>query len=287
MKQHAERIARRAHAKINLGLRVCEKRTDGYHTIETVFHRIDLFDEIMLSPADRIEIYSSDPRLPIDDSNICHKAALLVQDHFNSANGVRCGITKNIPIGAGLGGGSSDGAVVLRALPELWNMRVDEETVRSLALILGSDVPFFLGDGSAAARGRGEILDYFFLEIPFVILLCHPNIEVSTAWAYARVVPRGPSQTDLRSQLLDGMKNPRLLHKSLANDFEDTVFTAYPAIADVKDSMLRDGAAFASMSGTGSSVYGFFNELPAAHKAAERFLTKGYRTYITSPHFRV
>jgi 4-diphosphocytidyl-2-C-methyl-D-erythritol kinase len=269
----------KAYAKINLGLRILAKRPDGFHDIETVFHRIDVWDDLSLEPSGTIEVLSDNPQAPGDRSNICFKAAEILRAHVAASEGVRISVNKRIPVGAGLGG-------VLRALPEFWNKHLDTDTLRSFAARLGSDVPYFLGAGSALARGRGEVLEYFPLSLPFTILLCYPNIHVNTAWAYSQVTPNPRNdQPDLRSILLGGLRDPRCMSGELTNDFEVPLFKAYPAIQSVKESMLAGGALFASMSGSGSTVYGLFDDARAAAKLAGRFGGETYRTFITPPYF--
>ena len=291
-------VSCRAYAKINLGLRVTGKRTDGYHEICTVFHRISLFDEILLRPADAVTVDTTDPAVPSGESNICHAAALMLRENFEGGTGVRTGvppgvsiaITKRIPAGAGLGGGSADAAAVLRSLPPLWGTSISEEDLRRLALRLGSDVPFFLGDESAFGTGRGEVLEYFRLDLPFAILLCTPPVQISTRWAYSLILPRPPGRPDredLRSVLLRGLSDPPFLREHLVNDFESIVSREYPVIRSIKESMVRDGALFASMSGSGSSVYGFFHDTGAAALASASLKSQDFRTFITPPHFRV
>jgi len=277
----------RAYAKINLGLIVTGERPDGYHNIETIFHRVALFDEIFLRPAAEIIVESSDAAAPGDETNLCYKAARLLKDHLGIDAGVRCTLRKSIPVGAGLGGGSADGAALLHSLPQLWGKEVDPVTLRAMALRLGSDVPYFLDSGSAFAQGRGELLDYFALDVPYTILLCSPSIHVSSAWAYRQITGRQRSDGDLRTIVLRGMDDPRILRDSLMNDFEIPVFAAFPVVRALKDDMFRQGAVFAAMSGSGSSVFGFFTDAIAAGSAAELFRAKGYRTFITPPHFRV
>lgn len=275
----------RAYAKINIGLRILRKRPDGYHDIETVFHRIDLFDVIDLSQAEEIVVAASSSEVPADESNLCHKAARLLQDHLHRTVGVRIAITKNIPVGAGLGGGSSDAATVLRALPRLWNVSIDEPTLQALALQLGSDVPYFLGRGSAVGRGRGEVLEPFELQIPYTILVCNPNIPISTGWAYANVVPDSSPTQDLKHIVTEGMRKPALLVDALRNDFEEPVFAHYPEIRQIKETMMRNGAVYASLSGSGSSVFGFFPDAGDAGTTAHTLRAKGWRTFLTPPHF--
>ncbi len=278
----------RAYAKINLGLLVRDKRPDGYHDIETVFHRIDLCDELALEPADEITVVSDTREVPSDESNLCFKAAVLLQQSLGRRAGVRITLHKNIPVGAGLGGGSADAAGVLRHLPLLWQCSVSEQAVHSIALTLGSDVPYFLRRGSALGRGRGEILDYFDLDVPYTILLCNPNIHISTAWAYQQVRPSSaPSTPDLRDLIVAGMHEPKRLVDELRNDFEPAVFKAYPEVLQLKETMVRGGAEFASLSGSGSSVYGFFTTPDRAQAVSSRCAARGYRTFLTPPHFRI
>ncbi len=277
----------RAYAKINLGLLVHERRPDGFHNIETVFHRIDLFDEITLEESDGIQVFSSDPKVPGSEANICHKAATLLQKHLGIRNGVKISIRKNIPVGAGLGGGSSDAATVLRALPLFWGHSVDDASLQKLALQLGSDVPYFLGNGSALGRGRGEILEYFHLDIPCTILVCYPNIHVSTAWAYQQIVPSGTGEKiSLRTILTDGIKNPSSLRGKLRNDFEPSVFKKFPVVRELKEMMVSGGADFALMSGSGSSVFGLFDQEAAALSIEKEFQIKGWLTFLTRSHFQ-
>jgi len=274
----------KAFAKINLGLLITGKRPDGFHDIETIFHRIDLFDVITLSPADQLSVSCSTDEAPSGESNICYKAALLLTRHLNTNKGVSIAIEKRVPVGAGLGGGSADAAVVLRELPRMWGYDIGRSTLASLALQLGSDVPFFLGDLSAVARGRGEILEFFPLQVPYTILVCYPNIHVSTAWAYQHVTPTS-ADVDLKQLVLDGLKNPLRLVNGLRNDFEPAVFRRHPDIMRVKETMMRGGADFALLSGSGSSVFAFFSRPDFARDVEEHLRSHGYRTFLTRPMF--
>ncbi len=276
----------KAYAKINLGLLIHNKRPDGYHNIETVFHRINVFDEIFLKEDSGIHVDSSAPEVPGDESNLCYRAAILVKQELGVETGVTITLNKKIPVGAGLGGGSSDAATVLQTLPRFWGSRLSQPTLLQMALQLGSDVPFFLEHGSAVGRGRGEVLERFELDVPFTILLCNPNIHVATSWAYRQVKPRGENGTvDLRTVVLRGMSEPQRLVTELKNDFEPAVFGEYPDVRNVKDEMMTGGAVFASMSGSGSSVYGFFARREQAQSMSACFDAKGYRTFLTEPHF--
>lgn len=275
----------RAYAKINLGLQILGRRPDGYHNLSTIFHRIGLYDELQFTPASSIQVESTSSAAPGDESNICHKAARLLQKHFGISEGVRISVRKNIPVGAGLGGGSSDAAVVLNNLPQFWGKSIDKQTLHTFALDLGSDVPYFLTSGSALGTGRGEILEFFPLHIPYFILLCNPGIHVSTAWAYSNIKPAGVSQQlDLKSIVSEGMNNPKHL-ESLQNDFEPVVFWKFPEIGNVKEAMLNHGAVFALMSGSGSSVFGLFSSEAKTIAASAVLQQNGYFTSMTPPGF--
>jgi len=275
-----------AYAKINLGLHILGKRTDGYHEIETIFHYVQLHDEIWFTPSDAIAVTSSDPEAPGDETNLGYKAAALLRQCLRVDDGVRVHIRKGIPVGAGLGGGSSDAATVLKTLPGFWNRPLPREEIREIALALGSDVPFFLGSESAYATGRGEILESFPLELPYSILICFPGVHVSTAWAYAQLDlrPLHP-QPSLRRVVAEGITGGAMLSGALTNDFEPVVFEKFPAIGDVKRTILAGGAQFAAMTGSGSAVYGLFSDSLVAKHTEETLRQQGYATSLTPPHF--
>jgi 4-diphosphocytidyl-2-C-methyl-D-erythritol kinase len=274
-----------AHAKINLGLYVVARRPDGYHDIETVFCRIGIADEIGFSLARDILVTSSSHEAPSDASNICHKAARILKDHLSVQEGVHIHIAKHIPVGAGLGGGSADAAVVLNRLPAFWKKPLDNATRMRMALELGSDVPYFLRNGAAVGKGRGEQLVYFPLDVPYAILLCNPNIHVPTGWAYSRISPgTSDKPPDLPKVVLEGMHTPATLHR-LRNDFETVVFDTYPEVRRLKETMLQRGAVFALMSGSGSTVFGFFASPAEAEGLSRELIERGYRAFVTPPHF--
>jgi 4-diphosphocytidyl-2-C-methyl-D-erythritol kinase len=275
----------RAYAKINLGLRVLRKRDDSYHDIETVLHRIDLFDEILFEPSSTISLSCNRRDLPTDDTNLCVRAAVLLQQSLNIRNGVHITLKKNIPVGAGLGGGSSDAAAVLTALPVWWNKSPDTVDLHALASELGSDVPFFLKRGTARATGRGEILEYFDFDLPYSVVIVYPNIHISTTWAYQHVSSNPKPHTgSLKETLLDHISDPRILRSLLRNDFEPLVLRTHEEVAGVMKIMYDSGAVFTQISGSGSSVYGFFESEQSARVALGNFPPE-YAVFTTSPHF--
>jgi 4-diphosphocytidyl-2-C-methyl-D-erythritol kinase len=282
------RLAARAYAKINLGLLIHEKRKDGYHEIETVFHRIDLSDLLVLESAATISLSTDSAEIPPGESNLCWKAASLISEPTGGNRGVRITLTKRIPVGAGLGGGSADAACVLRVLPRLWNVDVPEEKLAECALQLGSDVPFFLGKESAHGTGRGEELRFFPLNLPFAIVVCYPGIQVPTPWAYGQIrsfLPR--ERGKLGERMRDAIPKPSSLCALLSNDFETPVFAQFAIVADLKKSLLTAGALCAALSGSGSSVYGLFADDAAARRAAEILRSDQLQTFFTCSGFHI
>lgn len=270
----------RAYAKINLGLRILRKRPDGYHDIETIFHQIDSYDTIELTrTAGDIALQSNSATLPTDSANLCVKAAQLLQDISHVKEGVRISLTKNIPVAAGLGGGSSDAAATLKGLVKLWGLALRNHELKKIALNLGSDVPFFLEGGTAFATGRGDNLEHFPFELPYWILVATPPVQVSTSWAYSQVHSFGTG--GLRPVLGD----PKLPLELLTNDLEAVVLKAYPEVSNLKKVMYDLGAEFTLMSGSGSSVFGLFQEEDLANIAALK-LSKSYDTSLTPPSFK-
>jgi 4-diphosphocytidyl-2-C-methyl-D-erythritol kinase len=276
----------RAYAKINLGLRVVGKRSDRFHNIETIFHRVNLFDELTLLPSPAISLSLTRDDIPNDYRNLCWKAVELLQKETRTSSGVLLHIVKSIPVGAGLGGGSSDAAAVLCALPQLWNVSVSCSRLESLALQLGSDVPFFLHEGSAYATGRGEILHYRTLKIPYWIVLVTPNISINTSWAYRELSKeKTPLKQKRRSSPAgQNLENREIDFNSLSNDFERVVIPAYPRIGEIKTVLHEHGALAALMSGSGSSVFGLFEHETEARQAAAAFKSEDHVS-ITEPNF--
>lgn len=275
----------KAHAKINLGLRVLRKREDGFHDIETIFHRINLFDELTIAAAQHaISISSNTTIIPTDDNNLCWKAVELLRTEIGTERGASIHLKKNIPVGAGLGGGSSDAAAVLTSLPKVWDVTIEPSTLAAMALQLGSDVPFFLHNRSAYAEGRGERLTFIKLSIPYWIVLITPNIHISTAWAYRELSAR--KKLDVHAErLYDGATcKVAGIATLMTNDFEDVVFETYPKIAEMKRQLRASGAAYALMSGSGSSVYGLFDDETNARRAMEIFRSDNFVS-LTQPNF--
>lgn len=272
-----------APAKINLGLRILGKRPDGYHNIETTFARIGLHDTIELSSRsdDKIVIAIDGAAIP-SRQNIVWHAAWLLQKFSPQRRGVNIFLQKRIPLRAGLGGGSSDAAAVLRGLRKFWQLNLPLDRLRRIALTLGADVPFFLSAGVQHALGRGEVLQRIELpkRFPREVLLVMPDVEVSTKWAYANVELKTQSvkrKTQINRTLKRAV-NPRDI--SGVNDFEQIVFRKFPELKKIKSALKRNGAKFASLSGSGAAIFGLFSRRDAAEKARPK-LEKFGRVWVT------
>lgn len=277
----------KAPAKINIGLRILNKRNDGFHSIETIFYPVKLHDrlEVNIAPSDSdinsIIIKTERHTVPISKTNTCFKVIEAFFKNFRIRETYRISIflEKNIPIGGGLGGGSSDAGSLLRYLINHFGIDINSNRKKIIetALTVGSDVPFFLIQKPCYATGRGEkmkILSDF--RVNYEILLVNPNKHVSTKWAYENL----NFDTDMNKEPVltaadkFDVGNPGLFR----NDFEDAVFPKYPELAEVKKQLIEFGAVFASMSGSGAVLYGFFerNDQDGIKKARRAFESSGY-----------
>ncbi|MCK6611421.1 MAG: 4-(cytidine 5'-diphospho)-2-C-methyl-D-erythritol kinase [Bacteroidia bacterium] len=249
------------NAKINLGLHILNKREDGYHNLETIFYPIPLSDslEMIVNPtSDTIQLSNFGIQVEGDTtSNLVTKAFKLIQKKYGIP-GVNAALLKNIPTGAGLGGGSSDGAFALKLLNKLFSLDIPQQELENLALELGSDCPFFISNQAVFAQGRGEIFSPVQVQLKgFWFVLIKPEIHVSTAQAFSRVSRRGEINPENLKQLVEaGVHHWK---GELTNDFEPSVFAFAPELAEIKEALYSSGAIYASMSGSGSSVYGIFN----------------------------
>ncbi|MEM6643079.1 MAG: 4-(cytidine 5'-diphospho)-2-C-methyl-D-erythritol kinase [Bacteroidota bacterium] len=243
------------NAKINLGLNVVKKREDGFHDIESCFYPIPWQDCLEVIKADEFSFHSYGLTIPGDwKSNLCVQAYQLLQEAYHIPP-VEIHLLKQIPMGAGLGGGSSDGAWTLKLLNGLFELGLSDESLESLALKLGSDCPFFIRNQAALAKGKGEFLTPIDLNLTgYYLGIKNPGIHISTAEAYAGVLPKLPKQLceDILNAPVNNWKN------LLTNDFEQSVFKNHPEIEAIKGAMYSAGAIYASMTGSGSTVFGIF-----------------------------
>jgi 4-diphosphocytidyl-2-C-methyl-D-erythritol kinase len=244
--------------KINLGLNVLHKRPDGYHALETCFYPVPWTDILEIIPADKLTFtHSGNPIPGSSDDNLCLKAYHLLKKDFDLPP-VSIHLHKVIPTGAGLGGGSSDGAYTLRILNDRFGLNIPASRLAAYAASLGSDCAFFTQDSPQLGTGRGEILTDINLSLKGkFLMLVKPDIHVSTAEAYAGVTPAAPARS---IPSIVGHEPLPAWKRTLKNDFEASVFTKYPIIAGLKETLYRAGAAYASMSGSGAAVFGIFEQ---------------------------
>ncbi|NVJ86992.1 MAG: 4-(cytidine 5'-diphospho)-2-C-methyl-D-erythritol kinase [Algoriphagus sp.] len=248
------------NAKINLGLQITGKRKDGYHEIETCMVPIPLFDALEMIVDKKGGWESTGLSIPGDSKdNLILKAEKLIRKDFQGLPNLKIHLHKNIPMGAGLGGGSADAAFALKLMNNLFDLHLDDFFLEEYAAQLGSDCPFFVENTPKIARGRGEILEPIDLSLQgsFLILI-HPGIHVGTKEAYAGVTPKKPS-----INLEEVLKDKSRWKEELVNDFEASIFQSYPEIAEIKSKLYQSGAYYAAMSGSGSTVFGLFDEKPS------------------------
>jgi 4-diphosphocytidyl-2-C-methyl-D-erythritol kinase len=250
-------LTRFAPAKINLALDVLYKRSDGYHEISSVMQSITLADQLMFEPCSHLELTCSDSRLPTDQRNLAWKAVELLQRETGIQRGIKIHICKNIPIAAGLAGGSTDAAEVLLTLNEIWDLGLSTEELILLGVKLGADVPFCILRGTARASGIGEKLNPVQAKIKCSMLLVTPNVEVSTAVAYGRFSNAKALKHPQVNQVVTAMESGdfQLLTQSWGNVFEELVIDDFPEIKKLKDLFLQYGLTANLMSGSGPSVF--------------------------------
>jgi len=260
------------NGKINIGLSVVEKRPDGYHNIETVFYPISLEDalEILPSPTLDTQLHLSGTILSGNESeNLVLKAYTLLAQQFQLPP-LHFYLHKIIPPEAGLGGGSSNAAFALKMIDEMFGLALSKEQLHDFAEKLGADCPFFIENSPVFASGKGDVFQKIALDLsPYTLLVVKPPCSVSTKEAYNNIVPK-----QARCFLLEAVKQPITEWKNLIfNDFEPFAFKKHPEIQHIKETLYEQGALYASMSGSGSAVYGIFHQIPSIS------FSKDYKTF--------
>ena len=263
-----------AFAKINLGLKVLGRRADGYHEIRTVFQTITLHDSLTFEPFQdgRLELACTDPSIPTDDSNLVLRAAAALRERYGANLGARIRLEKRVPAGGGLGGGSSDAAAALVALSHLWNLKTDVFGLSELGSRLGADVPFFLTGGTALGTGTGTQIEPLEDAPKTHLVVVTPAVHVSTAEAYKALGAPALTKTEALVNLSVSRTEadfPDSLCDVMSNDFEAVVVRLHPEIGRARDALKSAGARRASLSGSGSSVYGVFESELEAVRASE------------------
>ena len=274
-------VSIRSNAKLNLGLKIEEKRDDGYHNISTFMQEINLYDEIQLAHNNSNSITLSLKGLPTpnDSSNLCYIAAKAFLDRYDINTGIDITLNKTIPIGAGLGGGSSNAVSVVKGLAKLFDIQVNEEAIKLIVSNAGADIPFFIKGGLQLSEGIGHDLttvqpllkNYYFL-------LIYPAIEISTQWAYKEY------RKYLEMSTIKTKFHPlsdKVEWSLLENDFEKVVLSIYPEIREIKNELQKSDSLFSSLSGSGSTMFGVYDSLESVRKSSDLF--NEYQTYEALP----
>ena len=248
------------NCKINLGLHILNKREDGFHNLETVFYPVDLKDALEIIPAPNSTIEFSGSGLTVEGKeadNICIKAYQLLKRDFPQLPVIKMHLHKAIPMGAGLGGGSADGAFTLQVLNKKFNLRLSVQQIIDYALQLGSDCPFFVINKPCYATSRGELLEGINITLAdYKIVIINPRIHINTGWAFSKIIPVVPKKS-IQEIILQSILTWK---DELINNFENPVFEKYPEIKNIKEELYNMGAVYAAISGSGSTVYGIFEK---------------------------
>jgi 4-diphosphocytidyl-2-C-methyl-D-erythritol kinase len=278
----ATRLLVPAFAKVNLGLEVLGRREDDYHELRTLFQTIDLHDDIEIVAAAReVRVSCDHPLVPEDDENLAKRAADALRRHAGTAAGAMIRITKRIPVGGGLGGGSSDAAAVLQGLDRLWGLGLGPARLRPLAQRLGADVPFFLVGGTALGLARGDEVYPLERQVRAHVVLVDPGIPISTAAVFrrldARLTPRENSNTIIHFVSRDLEADAWGV---LSNELEQAALEEAPALAEqgrrIRGAMSREGARLTALSGSGSTYFGLFDDPHAARRAEKGLAKEGF-----------
>ena len=282
-------IQLKSRAKINLSIDVLGKREDGYHLVEMIMQTIDLFDKIKIFSLkeDTIIIESNRLDIPLDSTNIVYKAADLIKKQYNIKEGVKIIIEKNIPIAAGMAGGSSNAAAVLVGLNQLWQLKLSENKLKELGLKLGADVPFCIGGQTALAENIGEKLTKIDgLSENIFILVCKPELFVSTKEIYeeidSKIIEKRPNNK-LLIQLLKENKIQQIAD-NMYNVLEEVTRERYPVIEEIEKIMMENDALGSMMSGSGPTVFGLYRNREDAENCKNKLLKKFSQVYIVKSH---
>jgi 4-diphosphocytidyl-2-C-methyl-D-erythritol kinase len=272
----------KAPAKINIGLNILSKRPDGYHNLSTLFYPLhDLCDELSFYKSEENKFIYDESIIELSGENLVLKAKSIIENYINKELKVEIILEKRIPIGAGLGGGSSDAGATLISLNELFALKLSHSDLMKLALQLGSDVPFFIKSKPAIGKSRGEVLAPLNFHITFPILVVNPLIHVSTKKAF-NLLKSFSLEKEIIINSPQSFNDVKEFRHIFSNDFEQPVFELYPEIKEIKEALYSQGAGFASMTGSGSTVFGLFANEEQAEKARNIFPEK-YLRFISRP----
>lgn len=274
-----DRVVTKAYAKVNLGLDVIRKRADGYHDVKMIMQTVDLYDVLSLSKVEEegITISTQNEELPVNEDNLIYKAIKLMKDTYGFSGGVRVELVKNIPIAAGMAGGSTDAAAAMRAVNKLFEINRPLKELETIAVKIGADVPYCVQGGTALSEGIGELLTNLPDAPQCILLIAKPDISVSTKYVYENLnLPQLEKHPDIDAMVaaikagdVQGMIEP--MDNVLASVTEEK----YEIIKEIKQSMEKSGAIKAMMSGSGPTVFGIFDTMVQAARAYDSIKENG------------
>ena len=271
-----------SNANVNIGLKVLKKRNDGYHNIRTVFQEIDLIDIIAIEKNKNRFKFTTNVTW-LSDNNLCVTAYKLMKRKFDISK-VSIDLKKNIPRGSGLGGGSSNAASIMKGIRELYSLNITDNELEILASTIGADVPFFIKGSVQLGEGIGDRLTPIIINDKFKYLIVIPDIVIDTPWAYSQI--KNDLDSSSSSVNFAGLSKEKIISvdrlKFFENDFESIVVPTYPEIGEIKKMLIDLGAEYASLSGSGSTVYGIFNDDVYLNNALSYFSPK-HKTFIANP----
>ena len=277
-----EEFIMESYGKVNLALDILYKRNDGYHEIKSIMQRIDLKDRLIFKEIDKgLIIESNHPEVPKDTTNLVYRAWEKLREITGVSKGIKVIIEKNIPIAAGLAGGSTNGATTLLALNQLWDLNLTEKELIKIGKNLGADVPFCIMGGTALAEGIGDKLTKLKSLSNKHILLCNPGIKISTAYAYGKI-QFSNKRIDIEG-IISSIEedNLKVLSEKMENSMETPMIGEYPIIGKIKSIMLENGALGALMSGSGSTVFGFYDDEDKMKSTQKKLLNITDKVFIS------
>lgn len=269
---YMNRIYQKAYAKVNIGLDVLRRRTDGYHEVRMIMQTVDIFDELIIEKREQagIELQTDNSKLPLDGNNLVCKAAELLFRERNITEGVKITLTKRIPIAAGMAGGSSDAAAAMRGLNELFEMGYSISQLQQLGVTLGADIPYCIAGGTMLSEGIGEILTPLPAPPACHLVVAKPDIDVSTGFVYGNLHADSLDYHPDIDGMIEALKNGSMkgIADRLGNVLETVTVKEYPVIDRIKETLRAEGAENALMSGSGPTVFGIFGQKETAEAAA-------------------
>ncbi len=282
-----EQMTKKAYAKINLGLDVIRRMENGYHEVKMIMQTVDIFDVLTFTKQVKgISIEVDQEELPVDDNNLIYKAAKLIFDEAKYTQGIHIKLEKNIPIAAGMAGGSSDAAATLTALNELLRFGYSTEKLEKLAVQIGADVPYCIEGGTALSEGIGEVLTKLSSPPECILVVAKPDIHVSTKYVYENLHANSLTSHPDIDGIVEAITNDDIVGivDRLGNVLETVTVKKYPIIQSIKNEMLEQGALGALMSGSGPTVFGIYKDQTAAQKTTETLIEKGYvsKAFVTT-----